>query len=183
LNELDRFERAIVLGAIWAPGAVSEFIAKQDLSLLERIWTADSALSLLLGMVAIELINWRRRKRSKPSYPTALSAIPGKNLTDDLQRASQSLEASGRLFGARPEYPLRASTHPSIWERLRRKVCPTRPAAYSQSVLGGNQDRLDLRLEEKNVGHHLTVALQCTKGALGANRISSYPTMPRRFSF
>jgi hypothetical protein len=71
-NELDRFERALILGAIWGPGAVSEFIAKQDLSLLERFWTAGSGGSLLLGVVVIELINRHRRKQTKPSYPTAL---------------------------------------------------------------------------------------------------------------
>jgi hypothetical protein len=69
MNKLDRFERALILGAIWGPGAVSEFIAKQHLSLLERFWTAGSAWSLLLGLAVIGLLNWHRRKQSRPSYP------------------------------------------------------------------------------------------------------------------
>jgi hypothetical protein len=70
-NELDRFESALILGAIWGPGAVSEFIAKQDLSFRERFWSAGSGGALLLGEAVIELINMHRRKQSKLNHPTA----------------------------------------------------------------------------------------------------------------
>jgi hypothetical protein len=70
-NELDRFERAIVMTAIWGPGAVAEFIANQNMPLFERFWTAGSALNLIIGLVVVELINRHRRKQSKPQHPIA----------------------------------------------------------------------------------------------------------------